>query len=81
MLSMDPDKRTASAPLAGDPPNPIDPPAGCRFHTRCAHAEAVCSRAEPILYAAAGSGAHASACHMVIAGSGHSRAPSKKDDA
>jgi peptide/nickel transport system ATP-binding protein len=26
MLSMDPDRRTEKAPLAGDPPNPIDPP-------------------------------------------------------
>ena len=77
MLSMDPDKRTQSAPLAGDPPNPIDPPKGCRFHTRCVHAEAICSRTEPILHtaSAAGPAAHGSACHMTIAGSGHSRAP------
>ncbi|WP_439138355.1 ABC transporter ATP-binding protein [Roseicyclus sp.] len=47
MPSLDPDKRTEQAPLAGDPPNPIDPPSGCRFHTRCGHAFGDCSRARP----------------------------------
>ena len=43
MPSMDPDNRTEVAPLAGDPPNPINPPSGCRFHPRCALVEPVCS--------------------------------------
>jgi peptide/nickel transport system ATP-binding protein len=71
LLSMDPDRRTEEAPLAGDPPNPIDPPPGCRFHTRCRYAEGICSRQAPVL-AAAGVG-HLAACHMVDAQSGHSR--------
>ena len=75
MLSMDPDRRTMEAPLAGDPPNPINPPSGCRFHTRCSRAEGVCSRVEPEL-AAAGPD-HSAACHIVIPGSGHSMAGSK----
>jgi peptide/nickel transport system ATP-binding protein len=73
MLSMNPDERTTQAPLAGDPPNPIAPPPGCRFHTRCVYAEDVCKRDMPALSAVGG--AHQAACHMVMAGSGHGKAP------
>jgi peptide/nickel transport system ATP-binding protein len=75
MPSMDPDRRGEHVTLAGDPPNPINPPSGCRFHTRCPHAEPCCATAEPRLIADAGAGGHATACHMTIAGSGHSAAP------
>src|SRR6201995_1809842 len=47
MPSTDPDKRTETPPISGDPPNPIDPPPGCRFHTRCPFAEPLCSGATP----------------------------------
>jgi peptide/nickel transport system ATP-binding protein len=70
MPSMDPDKRTKEAPLTGDPPNPINPPPGCRFHTRCKHADAVCSAKEPQLFALAAA-QHQAACHLRIPGSGH----------
>jgi peptide/nickel transport system ATP-binding protein len=73
MPSMDPDQRTKEAPLAGDPPNPINPPAGCRFHTRCPFAEPICSQASPGLYVTGRDG-HLAACHMMVPGSGHSRA-------
>ncbi|MCR0985429.1 ABC transporter ATP-binding protein [Roseomonas populi] len=71
--SMDPDLRRTEPPLTGDPPNPINPPAGCRFHTRCGFAEPLCSATVPPLHAApAGQQA---ACLMVVPESGHSRAP------
>jgi peptide/nickel transport system ATP-binding protein len=69
-LSTDPAERLTEAPISGDPPNPVDPPPGCRFHTRCAFAEDLCAQKVPTL---AGSGEHQVACHMHDAGSGHSR--------
>jgi peptide/nickel transport system ATP-binding protein len=76
---MDPDNRGKQATLTGDPPNPINPPPGCRFHTRCAHAEMCCSTREPKLAADTGTGSptgdHLAACHMLIPRSGHSAAP------
>ncbi len=83
MPSMDPDRRTEAPPLTGDPPNPINPPPGCRFHTRCRFADDVCRQAEPRLAPVRGAdggrdggegGAerdHLVACHMRVAGSGH----------
>lgn len=35
--------------LPGEPPSPVKPPPGCRFHPRCPIAEAICSREEPLL--------------------------------
>ena len=47
--------------LEGDVPSPIDPPAACRFHTRCPWATGICSTAEPPL-ADYGEG-RVAACH------------------
>ncbi|MGI9163515.1 MAG: ABC transporter ATP-binding protein [Mycobacterium sp.] len=47
--------------LDGDVPSPIDPPPGCRFHTRCASVTDICRRAEPALVEAPDT--HRVACH------------------
>ena len=70
--SMDPARRIEEPPITGDPPNPIDPPSGCRFHTRCPFAERVCETTDPALGSSQGQQAHAAACHMRDPLSGHS---------
>ena len=47
--------------LSGDVPSPINPPAGCHFHTRCPHAQSACQQSAPPLAAPDG---HAVACHL-----------------
>ena len=73
-LSMDPDDRIDDPPLTGDPPNPINPPSGCRFRTRCPFAEEVCAAKAPALGEWVDRATHLAACHMEDASSGHSRA-------
>ncbi|HIX25559.1 MAG TPA: ATP-binding cassette domain-containing protein [Candidatus Lachnoclostridium avicola] len=48
--------------IEGDIPSPIDPPAGCRFHTRCPYAKPACSQQAPELKDV-GAG-HQVACHL-----------------
>lgn len=69
--SMDPDHRTQVSPLMGDPPNPINPPGGCRFRERCLHAHPVCEAKAPILMTVGGNNHHLVACHMNNIQSGH----------
>ncbi len=52
------EKRPLSV-LAGEPPNLIDPPKGCRFHPRCPRATEVCSQEEPPIVSR---GEHWAAC-------------------
>jgi peptide/nickel transport system ATP-binding protein len=51
--------------LKGDVPSPINPPSGCRFHTRCPHAFDRCRVEEPALRLV-GAG-HLAACHLLDA--------------
>ena len=49
--------------MVGDPPSPIDPPTGCRFHPRCPIAQQVCSEHDPTL-ASGNDEPHLAACHF-----------------
>jgi oligopeptide/dipeptide ABC transporter ATP-binding protein len=48
--SVDPDKRSVTVRVLGDVPSSSNPPAGCRFHTRCPEVMDRCRREAPDLY-------------------------------
>ncbi|MGE0658927.1 MAG: ABC transporter ATP-binding protein [Reyranellaceae bacterium] len=56
-----PRARREHAPIAGDLPNPLQPPSGCHFHPRCPYAVERCRRDAPLLETAAAG--HRVACH------------------
>jgi peptide/nickel transport system ATP-binding protein len=60
--SLEVEQEAEDPPVRGiDIPDPIDPPAGCRFHTRCPEAREVCTREHPTLDGGA-DGDHRTAC-------------------
>ena len=63
--SLDPRRREEDVELLnGEPPSPVDPPAGCRFHTRCPYATEICGEVEPALTE---KGGRSCACHHPLA--------------
>ena len=60
----DPDADHSVGKIVGEPPSPVAPPSGCRFHPRCAYATDICSNEEPQLRPM-GDG-HFVACHHPV---------------
>jgi peptide/nickel transport system ATP-binding protein len=60
----DPDAPLAHAAVEGEPPSPVAPPAGCRFHPRCPNAQDRCRTEEPEMRAI--DEGHFVACHFPV---------------
>jgi oligopeptide/dipeptide ABC transporter ATP-binding protein len=58
----DPVRKRERIILQGDLPSPINPPVGCRFHTRCPYVKNVCKEVEPVL--SDSGGGHLVSCHL-----------------
>ena len=68
LLSAIPDMTGAGArrtPVAGEVPNPLNPPSGCTFHPRCPFARELCKTESPIMVV---KGENQAACHGIAQG-------------
>lgn len=63
----DPDVKMNRVLLQGDIPSPVNPPSGCKFHTRCPYAKPICSEVTPEFKEHAPG--HKCACHLYNDGS------------
>jgi oligopeptide/dipeptide ABC transporter ATP-binding protein len=58
----DPKMRKRGQIIMGDVPSPVNPPSGCRFHTRCPHVMPICKKEEPPMIGLSVS--HQTACYL-----------------
>jgi len=58
----DPESKRTKDVISGEIPSPVDPPSGCRFHTRCPYAHERCTSEEPALVEVERN--HFVACHL-----------------
>ena len=63
-LPAHPDEQREEIVLAGEVPSPLNPPAGCRFHPRCAYRLDICSQTAPEMLQAPGGTRRA--CHLPL---------------
>jgi oligopeptide/dipeptide ABC transporter ATP-binding protein len=61
---MTPGDETGAPAVKGDPPSPLQLPAGCRFRTRCPIAQQICAEQDPALTASSANSEHSAACHF-----------------
>jgi peptide/nickel transport system ATP-binding protein len=62
----DPTAKRQRIILTGDVPSPINPPSGCKFHTRCPYVFDRCKVDEPVLRTVGNEVGHQSACHLDV---------------
>jgi oligopeptide/dipeptide ABC transporter ATP-binding protein len=59
-----PTLRKKRSQLKGEPPSPISPPPGCRFHPRCSQVMDICSRTDPVQTQV--TTGHSVLCHLYV---------------